>query len=271
MRTFYYLLIAIVIILIDVTSVFSQNGTLDNIDDLFTIERTFITTPDGASLATDLYLPITSDSLVIEIDIPGIGAGSIELLQKGIQYIYYPELDSMPNPNPYELPVILTRSTYGKDNIGVLGYVFTLLGYATAIQDNRGSYASNDIWMPLYTDGWDKTPYSNYVPNLILPDGYEGNPTSYQDGKYMYDFVLNDWERDYDVNDDGVIDFRDKVCNGSMFFFGASALANSGLLMAMSQPNIPTEPGMKGFLNIIATSEHYNNTLLKMECLRKVY
>ncbi|MCB0501616.1 MAG: CocE/NonD family hydrolase [Bacteroidetes bacterium] len=241
----------------------AQNGTLDNIDDLFTKKTFYVPTPDGASLATDVFLPITSDSLVIEIDIPGVGSGNVELIQKGVQYIYYPTLDSMPNPNPYELPVIMTRTTYGKDQMAVLGYVFSILGYAAVIQDNRGSYNSNDLWMPLYTDGWSKTPYTDYVPDLILPDGYQGNPSEYEDGQYTLDWILNDLVRDYDINDDDIIDFQDKVCNGSIFYFGASALSNSGLLMAMTKKTVPTEPGLKGFLNIIASSEHYNNTLFE--------
>ncbi|MEZ5022591.1 MAG: CocE/NonD family hydrolase [Chitinophagales bacterium] len=249
--------------IISCSFLFAQNGTLDNIEDLFTKKTHFVTTPDGASLATDVFLPITSDSLVIDIDIPGVGSGSVELMQKGVQYIYYPTLDSMPNPNPYELPVIMTRTTYGKDQMAVLGYIFAVLGYGVVIQDNRGSYSSNDLWMPLYTDGWSKTPYTDYKPDLVLPDGYEGNPSEYEDGQYALDWVLNDLMRDYDVNDDGIIDFQDKVCNGSVFYFGASALSNSGLLMAMTQKTIPTAPGLKGFLNLIASSEHYNNTLFE--------
>jgi predicted acyl esterase len=247
----------------------AQNGTLDRIEDLFTIKSVYVNTPDGASLATDLYLPMTSDSLMIDIDIPGIGTGRIELLQNGVQYIYYPTLDSMPNPNPYQLPVIFTRTTYGKDDMAALGYVFAVLGYAVAIQDNRGINGSNDLYMPLFTDGWDKTPYTDYVPSLIFPSGYEGNPSTYEDGLYSLDYILNDWTRDYDINEDGIVDFIDKTCNGSIFYFGASALSNSGILMALARKQKYNEPGLKGFLNIIASSEHYNSTLFSNGMFKK--
>jgi predicted acyl esterase len=246
-----------------------QNGTLDKIEDLFTVKKVYVTTPDGASLATDLFLPMTSDSLVVEIDIPGIGTGSVELLQNGVQYIYYPTLDSMPNPNPYQLPVIFTRTTYGKDDMAVLGYVFAVLGYAVAIQDNRGINGSNDLYMPLFTDGWDKTPYTDYIPNLIMPPGYQGNPSTYEDGLYSLDYILNDWTRDYDLNEDGITDFIDKACNGSIFYFGASALSNSGILMALARKQKIDEPGLKGFLNIIASAEHYNSTLFSNGMFKK--
>jgi predicted acyl esterase len=246
-----------------------QNGTLDKIEDLFTVKKVYVTTPDGASLATDLFLPMTSDSLVVEIDIPGIGTGSVELLQNGVQYIYYPTLDSMPNPNPYQLPAIFTRTTYGKDDMAVLGYVFAVLGYAVAIQDNRGINGSNDLYMPLFTDGWDKTPYTDYIPNLIMPPGYQGNPSTYEDGLYSLDYILNDWTRDYDLNEDGITDFIDKACNGSIFYFGASALSNSGILMALARKQKIDEPGLKGFLNIIASAEHYNSTLFSNGMFKK--
>ena len=122
----------------------------------------------------------------------------------------------MPNPNPLELPVVLTRTTYGKDDMAVLGYLFSVLGYAVAIQDNRGINGSNDLWMPLYTDGWDKTPYTNYQPEIIMPDGYEGNPSTYEDGLYFLDYILNDWEREYDIDEDGVVDDVSKI--GEAFF-----------------------------------------------------
>lgn len=266
MKQLPYLLLTCLIVLIVIPG-HSQNnnGVIDDINELFQKRTVNVETPDGALLATDIYLPITTDSLVVNVDIPLIGNINLELIQKGVQYITYPTLNGEPNPNPYELPMVLTRTPYSKEQVGVLGYVFAALGYATVLQDTRGLYSSTDLFIPLYTDSWDKTPYSDFIPYTILPDGYtEGgirNPSAYEDGNYCMDFVLNDLTRDYDIDNDGVTDFTGTVGNGSIFVFGASALSNSSLQMALSRKTDPFAPGLKGFLNLIATTEYWSHVI----------
>lgn len=241
------------------------NGTIDDINDLFQRRFIEVETPDGAKLATEVFLPITSDSLVLQFNLPFIGEVNLELIQKGVQYIVYPELDGQPNPNPFQLPLIFIRSPYEMAGMEALGWVFSVLGYGAVLQDTRGTFQSTDVYIPLYTDSWDKTPYSDFVPEAILPDGYtEGgarNPSSFTDGIYAMDFLLNDLKRNYDLDEDGQADLEDLVGNGSILYFGASALSNSGLQMALSRLTDPAAPGLKGFLNLIA-SELYWSTVI---------
>lgn len=76
--------------------------------------------PDGTKLMTDIYLPILQDSFVYNdtfqfnllpapfppIKIPIYAV----LLQKGSQFIIYDTINGVPNPNPYQLPMILERT-----------------------------------------------------------------------------------------------------------------------------------------------------------------
>lgn len=251
----------------------NNNGTIDDFAEMFQKRTVHMPTPDGATFATDVFLPITSDSLMVDINIPGVGLVNVELIQKGVQYMTYPTVNGEPNPNPFELPIVFTRTPYNKNGMDILGYVFCLFGYASAIQDIRGLYGSTDIFMPLYTDSWDKTPYSDFIPYNILPDGYtEGgtrNPSTYTDGLYFQDWLLEGWTRPYDVDEDGVIDFEAPAGNGSLLYFGGSALSNAGLQMALARRNVPGQPGLQGFLNIIATAEHWGYSIFNHGSFRE--
>ena len=112
--------------------------------------------PDGTKLMTDIYLPITSDSLVIPIDL-GFGPVNIEIIPKGIQYLVYDSLNGKLNPNKYQLPLILSRTPYDINSGGKeLAWFFNLFGYCYANQDNRGRYSSEGVYYPLYSDAWRK-------------------------------------------------------------------------------------------------------------------
>ena len=92
------------------------NGTLDDLTDFSTRTQVPFTMPDGTKLMTDIYLPILQDSFVYNdtfqfnllpapfppIKIPIYAV----LLQKGSQFIIYDTINGVPNPNPYQLPMI---------------------------------------------------------------------------------------------------------------------------------------------------------------------
>jgi len=243
----------------------TPNGTIDNLNDLFVRQLIDMPTPDGATLATEVFLPITSDSLMLRFTLPFIGDINLEIIQKGVQYIVYPELNDTVNPNPFELPVIFTRTPYDRSQMEALGWVFAVLGYAAILQDTRGTGESSDIYIPLYTDSWDKVPYTDFIPEELLPDNYtqdgDRNISSFTDGIYTLDYILNDLKREYDIDEDGIMDFIAPVTNGSLLYFGASALSIAGLQLALSQKTDPNGPGMKGFLNLIASESYWGNIL----------
>ncbi len=239
----------------------NNNGKIDLLEEIVTRKVIDMPTPDGATFETNTYMPIFADSHVVRVNIPTIGLVDLEIIPKNVQYIHYPELNGGANSNPYQLPVVLNRNPYNKETIDILGFVFAIFGYAAFFQDARGLYGSTDIWIPLYTDGWDKTPYSDFVPTDLLGRNYNKNPSEFEDGLYTLDYVLNDWKRSYDIDDDGQVDFVDKVGNGSVFFFGGSALALPGIQMGLSRKINPNGPGLKGFLNLIAASEFYNHLI----------
>ncbi len=146
------------------------NGTLDDLSDFATRTQVPFTMPDGTKLMTDIYLPILQDSFVYKdtfsfqllpapfppIKIP-INA---TLLPKGFQFILYDSINGQVNTNPYQLPLILERTPYNKNGGDVtIGSAMSLLGYSAAVQDMRGRYTSQGVYLPLYSDSWKKSPY----------------------------------------------------------------------------------------------------------------
>lgn len=117
--------------------------------------------PDGTCLATDIYTPESA--------------------------------------GPY--PLVLERTPYNKENATMMwSQTHTHLlehGYAVAIQDTRGRFASEGTWYPLLDDGWG--------PNR---DGYD---TVAWLGKHP-------------------------TCNGSIGTFGGSYSGNTQYLMAPTRP-----------------------------------
>ena len=245
----------------------NNNGTLDQIEELGSKVSVPIRLPGGPKLSTDLYLPITSDSLVFGTTILGQTI-SLELIPKGTQIVVYPEMidssgNAIPNPNPYQLPLILSRTPYGKNALGTIGNVIPILGYAFANQDVRGKGESDGVYLPMYSDSWQKSPYHNFNHLLDISNPTDSfNGRFHEDGWSVYQFLLNDLKKDYDLDGDGISETNATICNGTMGMLGASAFAIPHFQLMASNNIDPssTVPGMKGNLSIIATAEHYNTT-----------
>ena len=240
----------------------NNNGIIDQLEEIVSWETIQVPMHDGTNLATDVFLPIFGDSLVLDIDLLGLGIQPLEIIPKGVQYIYYPTLNGSPNPNPYQLPMIFTRTTYDKSGgTEYLGMISAVLGYGAAIQDTRGVYASEGVYAPLYSDSWEKTPYFNEQLSIdVFPTSNPSNANRHADGVYALNYILDSLKRDFDINDDGIIDVNDKICNGSVGMLGASALANPQYQLSAARRINPNGPGLKGLLNLIASNEHYNHT-----------
>jgi len=67
--------------------------------------------------------------------------------------VYRPANDGMPADE--RLPVILTRTPYGKSGAARMGEYFASHGYAFVAQDTRGRYESEGVWHMLTDDGPD--------------------------------------------------------------------------------------------------------------------
>ncbi len=235
------------------------NGELDAIEDLSTKVTVPIEMPDGVKLMTDIYLPITSDSLIVKTDILGPEL-EIELIPKGVQLIVYDTLNGQPNPNPYQLPMVFTRTPYNKRG-DIAGYIINILGYGYALQDMRGRYESEGVYFPMLSDSWAKTPYHPDFDHVVditeLGDPYNSN--NHEDGFNSIQGLL-DLKRMYDLDGDGIAETEDAICNGSIGMFGASALGNTQYQAAAVEPIDPNEPGLKCLVPIVATNDHFTST-----------
>lgn len=254
------------------------NGTLDDISDFATCTQVPFTMPDGTKLMTDIYLPILQDSFVFKdtfsfallpapfppVRIP-INA---TLLPKGFQYLIYDTINGVPNPNPFQMPMILERTPYDKDG-AVEGSAMALLGYVGAVQDMRGRYSSQGAYMPLYSDSWKKWPYHNYTHVLdITSPSDPRNGNNHEDGYNTIEFVKNQLVRKFDLNRDGIYETTDLVYNGSIGSFGASALGYNQLQAAAAHKIDPTQPGLKSMFPIVGPLEFYKSTGFQNGCLR---
>ncbi len=231
------------------------NGRFDDFQDLVSLIEVPFTMPDGTELMTNIYLPVTRDSLVIDFEMTGFGTVSLEVIQKGVQYIIYDSINGDVNENPYQLPVIFTRTPYDKNSNGDIETLFALLGYAYAIQDTRGRYASEGVYLPLYSDAWNKNPYHPNIGHIMditdLSDPINGN--KHEDGINSINFLLDSLYRIYQSD-------TFKTCNGAIGMIGASALGNTQYQAASAQKINPDEPGLKCLFPIVATNENYHST-----------
>lgn len=243
----------------------NNNGQLDDISEFATKQTIPIRMPGGIELQTNIFLPITSDSMMVTTTVSGQQV-TFELIPKGTQLMIYPTMinslgDTVANPNPYQLPMVFTRSPYDKEGDDIGGAVFPFFGYAYAIQDMRGRYASDGVYMPMYSDSWKKAPYYNHNHLLdITATADSANGRFHEDGYSSYQYLLNEYKKDYDLNNDGITDVNDFVCNGSMGMFGASALGNSQYQLAAAHRIDTAGRGMKCLVPVVATNEHYNVT-----------
>lgn len=247
------------------------DGNLNMLDEFSTLYTVPIEMPDGIKLMTDIYIPMTQDCMAIVIDsnfvkeafgtnLFGNVRDTLTLIPKGIQLFYYDKLNGGPNPEPYSLPMILTRTPYDKTG-DLTGRIICLFGYAYAMSDMRGRYSSEGVYFPMMSDSWNKNPYHNYFKHILdhtdFSDPKNGN--RHEDGYWTVQGLVNDVTRTYDVDNDGDLEtFR--VCNGSLGTFGGSALGNTQYQEAAAHKINPMGPGMKGMFPIVATLEHYRYT-----------
>jgi predicted acyl esterase len=254
------------------------NGTLDDISDFSTCTQVPFTMPDGTKLMTDIYLPILQDSFVyndtftfalLPAPFPTIRIPiNATLLPKGFQYLIYDSINGAPNPNPFQMPMILERTPYNKKG-AVEGSAMALLGYVGAVQDMRGRYTSHGAYLPLYSDSWKKTPYHDYTHVLDITDPSDPrNGNNHEDGYNTIEFVKNQLVRKFDLNGDGTLETTDLVYNGSIGTFGASALGYNQLQAASAHKIDPTQPGLKSMFPIVGPLEFYKSTGFHNGCFR---
>lgn len=258
---------------INLSDLRAKNGQLD-LEDFALRLQVPVTMPDGIALQTDVYLPIMQDSFAINLELPfpilGVRRINLELLPRNFQYIIYDSINGQPNPNPYQLPAIMERTPYNKKNDEVIGSVFSLMGYAGFVQDMRGRYTSEGVYLPLYSDSWKKSDYHDYTHILDLTD--PDDPTNgnfHEDGHNTVEFIKNNLFRQYDLDNDGVFETTDLVYNGSLGMFGASALAYNQLQAISVQKQDPNGPGVKSLFPIVGTLEFYRSTGFQNGVLRE--
>lgn len=256
------------------------NGKLDDLTDFATRTQVPFIMPDGTKLMTDIYLPILQDSFVFKdtfkfqllpAPFPPIAIPlNATLLPKGFQFIFYDSINGHSNPNPYQLPMILERTPYDKSGGDVqIGSAMSLLGYSAGVQDMRGRYTSQGVYLPLYSDSWKKSPYHTYKHILdITPITDPRNGNNHEDGYNTIEFIKNNLVRNYDLDGDGIFETVDKVYNGSIGTFGASALGYNQLQAAAAHKIDPTKPGLKCLFPIVGPLEFYKSTGFHNGCLR---
>jgi len=239
------------------------NGQFDELSDFSTVQTIPFTMPDGTRLMTDIYLPVTSDSLVVEIDL-GLGPVNIEIIQKGVQYLVYDTMNGDTNPNKFQMPLVLTRTPYDKNSGGEeLAWFFNLFGYGYAIQDNRGRYSSEGVYYPLYSDAWRKDAYHpNSSINIDITQITDPHNSIYhEDGKNSILFITDSLKKEYDIDFDGITDTVDFIYNGCIGMVGASATGYSQYQAASTLKINPNNKGLKALMPAVAANEHYNTTL----------
>lgn len=257
------LLFSIFTLSILLSDTFAQNlnGQLDDITELSTKRTIPVVMPDGIKLMTDVYLPILQDSLLIDINIPLVGNQRIQLLPRGVQYIMYDSVNGQPNPMPFQLPMVFSRTPYDKGSWDQAAAPVNILGYSYAVQDMRGRYQSEGVYMPLLSDGWSKEPYHPEYGHILdvtpLSDPRNGN--KHEDGYNSIQALLNqDWMFDNDGN--GTFETSGKLTNGRIGMFGASALGYNQYQAAAARKIDPNAPGLKCLIPIVATQEFFKST-----------
>lgn len=239
----------------------NNNGQLDNIRELSTKYTIPITMPDGIDLMTDVYFPILQDCLLVDVNIPIVGTQRLQVLPKGIQFIMYDSVNGQPNPNPFQLPMVFSRTPYNKGSWDDAAAPINILGYSYAVQDMRGRYSSEGVYLPLYSDGWNKDPYhSNYGHVLdVTPLSDPRNGNKHEDGYNSIQAILDrNWN--WDNNGDGIPETQAKLTNGRIGMFGASALGYNQYQAAAARKIDPSQPGLKCLIPIVATQEFFKST-----------
>ena len=264
------ILLSICFLAISVFS-FSQvklNGKFDDITELGTSIVVPFTMPDGVHLMTDIAVPVVRDCLVILFDLGALDTTMrelrvpLEVIQRNKQIIIYDSLNGQINPNPYQLPMIWMRSPYGKNQDGIkLGGPFGMFGYCFGSQDMRGCNTSEGVYLPIYTDSWNKNPYHPLFGHIldITPLTDKHNANKIEDGYNSVKFITDSLKRIYDYNNDGIPDTF-LVCNGRIGTLGASALGYNQYQAAAAHKIDVTKPGLKCMVPIVGPMEFYKST-----------
>lgn len=263
------------------------NGQLDDFLEMTTPVLEEFVMPDGTRLRTDIYLPITRDSLLVpvNIDIPGFLQGvfgnsvnyQFQVIPRNLQYLVYDSIfdcnagQMVRNPNPYQLPMVFSRTPYRKgDGDRVEGAVISLLGYAYANQDMRGRYTSDGVYLPLVTDSWNKNAYHpDHVHALDRTDPADPRSSNRnEDGYHSIEYIKRDLKRWYDLDGNGVPETEGLLYNGRIAMFGASALGYNQYQAAAAHRINSNEPGLKALFPIVAPLEFYKSTAFQNGVLR---
>lgn len=250
------------------------NGKLDDIKEFSTKYTVPFVMPDGIKLYTDVYVPRLRDSLVVDLgtlNLLGINivTNPITFIPKGQQVIIYDSINGQPNPNPYQLPTIFTRTPYDKGDFDELGGILPILGYNYMLQDMRGRYSSEGVYFPMYSDSWNKNPYHPFGHVLdYLPTTDPKYSNRHEDG-YESVKIIQSFDSAYCANV-GATDLAGlysgyphadtKINNGTIGMFGASALGNTQLQLALAHRCSDSLPHLKCLMPIVATTEHYIST-----------
>ena len=255
---------------IDLSGQTPKNGTLDELSDFAMRVQVPFVMPDGTKLETDIFLPYLQDSLSFDFLIPVFNYNvHLTVLRPGYQYIIYDSINGQPNPNPFQLPMVFSRTPYNKNGMVEIGSALPLLGYAGANQDMRGRYASEGVYLPLYSDSWEKSPYHQYKHVLDITDlSNIHNGNYHEDGYDSWEYIKNNLMRTYDFNYDGVPDDTALVYNGAFGMFGASALGYNQVQAAAAHRINPNEPGVKCLFPIVGPLEFYKSTGFQNGVLR---
>ncbi|MBK8658004.1 MAG: CocE/NonD family hydrolase [Bacteroidetes bacterium] len=241
------------------------NGTLDDFKEFTTKVTVPFVMPDGVKLMTDVYVPRLRDSLRVSlgtIDLLGltqIETDTVTFIPYGSQIIFYDSLNGQPNPNPYQLPTIFTRTPYNKGEFDEVGAILSILGYNYMLQDMRGRYSSEGVYFPMYSDSWNKNPYHPLKGHVLdyLPTTDPKHSNRHEDG---YNSIKVIQEITYPGFYDGVQHTNEKISNGSIGMFGASALGNTQLQLGTAHRITDSIPGLRCLMPIVATTEHYIST-----------
>lgn len=252
-----------------------NNGKLDDFSEFTTKYTVPFEMPDGIKLMTDVYVPKLRDSLVLPVDLFG-NTLDIQFIPRDKQVIIYDSLNGQPNPNPYQLPTIFTRTPYNKGDAQQtyeVGIIMSILGYNYCYQDMRGRYSSEGIYFPMYSDSWNKNAYHPHYAHVLDPTDLNDpkNSNRHEDGYHSIkciDKLKIPGYYDPSAYADSADGFRidttspgwDMISNGSIGMFGASALGNTQLQLAAAHRVQDSIPSLKCLMPIVATIEHYIST-----------
>lgn len=261
---------ASMIFLLSFTSKAQQqpNGTLDDIKEFCTKYTVPFVMPDGVKLYTDVYLPRLRDSLRVsmgDIDLFGttIHTDTVTFIPFGTQIIAYDSIgvgaNRVPNPDPYQLPTIFTRTPYDKGEFDEVGAILAILGYNYMFQDMRGRYSSEGVYFPMYSDSWNKNAYHPLVGHVLdyLPTTDPKHSNKHEDGYNSLRVIDTLTKAGFY---DGLPHTSDRINNGFVGMFGASALGNTQLQLGLAHRITDSIPVLKCLMPIVATTQHYLST-----------